>query len=119
MRYLIFSLYSLFIILISILAYLNVLPTKEIKIPYYDYAGHFILYGIWAYLAALAFNRSLFKSFSFPIGIVVISVVTVIEEYLQSFSSVRTSSLSDLICSLLGITIALILFNRNRISRTT
>ena len=113
---LLFALYTLFIFLVSLFAYLNIIPTKEISIPYYDLIGHFILYGIWGYLFALIFSKPIiiFRNFVFPYGIVFVSVITIAEEMLQSLSTVRTSSFSDLVCGMLGITIGMIFFNRRR-----
>ena len=113
MKVFFFILYALFIVTISILAYLNIIPTKQITIPYYDLVGHFILYGIWGYLFAIVFTRPMINGSKFilPWGIVVVSMITILEECLQSLSPVRTSSFSDLGCSMLGIIIALIIFN--------
>lgn len=107
MKYLIFIGYTLFLIFVSVLAYLNIIPTQQIKIPYYDYIGHFVLYGIWAYLFALVLPQRLFSILKFyiPTGILIVTGITIIEECLQSFSAVRSFSLIDLGCSLTGIAV--------------
>jgi len=119
MKKFVFIIYTLFIVLVSVLAYLNIIPTKQITIPYYDLIGHFILYGIWGYLFAIVFHKPCISSnkFILPRGIVLVSVITIVEECLQSLSTVRTFSLLDLGCSMLGITIALIIFNRRNLQR--
>jgi VanZ family protein len=116
MKIFVFILYTLFIVSVSILAYLNIIPTKKINIPYYDLVGHFILYGIWGYLFAIVFHKAIVKigKFVLPWGIMVVTVITIVEECLQSLSPVRTSSFSDLLFSLLGISLSLIVFNAKR-----
>lgn len=108
MKYLIFIGYTLFIILVSVLAYLNIIPTQQIKIPYYDYIGHFVLYSIWAYLFALVLPQRLFSILKLPVptGILVVTGITIIEECFQSLSAVRSFSLIDLGCSLTGIAVS-------------
>ncbi len=111
-----FVAYSILIVLISVLAYLNIIPTKEITIPYYDLIGHFVLYGVWGYLFATVIHQPIFhiKSFFLPWGIVIVSIITIVEECLQSLSPVRTTSFSDLLFSMLGITVATLIFNKRR-----
>ncbi len=109
MKYLAFTGYTLFIISISVLAYLNVIPTKKINIPYYDYVGHFILYGIWAYLFAMVLPKNILPFI--PVGILFITLITIVEECLQSFSSVRSFSLVDMGCSIAGIILGGVIFN--------
>lgn len=116
MKVFVFILYTLFIVSVSILAYLNIIPTKEITIPYYDLVGHSILYGIWGYLFAIVFHKPVIpsKKFILPWGIIFVSIITIIEELMQSLSSVRTSSLTDLACSMLGIAVAIFVFNTRK-----
>jgi len=116
MKYIFFIIYTCFIVLVSVLAYLNIIPTQQIRIPYYDYIGHFILYGIWAYLFAWVLPKKAISisTFYIPWGIVVVMVITIIEECLQSLSTVRTFSLNDLGFSLMGIVVGGICFGVRR-----
>ena len=90
---------GLFVILFS--AYLNGIPSFISIVPYYDKVGHFFLFGICGY----AFHRASKRKYVavFPVAITLFTVFTVLEEYLQTFSSNRTFSLTDLFFSLLGI----------------
>lgn len=105
-------LFTLFILLIIVLADLGKLSTLFItQLPYADKAGHFILYGILALLINLTLFRSLPPSLSLRqsrMWVVVVSGLILalligIEEYSQQYFSNRTFSLSDLSASYLGV----------------
>lgn len=99
--------YSILLLSIFAGAYLKLIPTGIKIIPFYDSLGHFVLYGIWGYLLAKVFNRQLMiSSVGIPIGIGVALSTSIIEEVLQSLSSIRTFSLSDLGWGLMGIVIS-------------
>ena len=69
-----------------------------------DKLGHFILYGILAFLLARAFPRPLpLGRLSIPIVIIVLMVLATLEEYSQKFFSTRTYDLIDLTFTCLGI----------------
>lgn len=106
---LIFALYTVGIGVILFLAYSNGIPKQISIIPYYDLIGHFFLYGIWGYLAHRALNR--IERFGMPIGPAIIAFITIAEELLQQLSENRTSSLSDLLFSLAGVWLAVIIDN--------
>lgn len=111
-RFLPLALFAAFILVITYLAYKDLLP-KEIlkKIPHYDSIGHFVLFGMYAYLAQLAFKG---KKFLFvPIGAVLVAVYAVIDEYLQQFSANRSYDVLDLFFGLLGIVAAYIMYSLN------
>lgn len=116
MKWVAFILFTLFIIIISVLAYLGLLPTTIDAIPYYDSIGHFLLYGFWGYLFALVIPKSIIprSGFIIPLGIVLASCVAIVEECFQSLSPIRTFSLTDLGCGLLGISLACVVFNARR-----
>jgi VanZ family protein len=101
-------LFALFIILIIVLADRGQLGLLGMinRIPYGDKAGHFILYGILAFLVDL----TLFQAF--PNGnrkrIAVISALTLafligMEEFSQKYFATRTFSLVDLTASYVGL----------------
>ena len=79
-------LYSLLLLLITVLAYNKILPTTLSFIPNYDSIGHFVLFGTLGYLFAKAFERTVisFKYFYIPAGIVAAIPIVVIEESLQA-----------------------------------
>ena len=100
------GLYFLLLLTIILLADTGYLPVKQLsKIPYYDTIGHFILYGIASFLSHRAFNRKMLVIFNLPLplGPLIFSGFTVIEEMLQYFLPNRTFSLIDMGASLLGI----------------
>ncbi len=94
-----------FIILVSVLAYLQILPTQYKHIPYYDSIGHFMLFGILSYLFHIAWNRKhvIFLGLAWPAAPILVICYAVVDEVLQIFSSVRTFDLYDLGFGILGI----------------
>ncbi|MGB3510851.1 MAG: VanZ family protein, partial [Microcoleaceae cyanobacterium] len=78
--------YFFLIILIISLANSGKLPTQLLsKIPHYDIIGHFVLYGIAAFLIHRAFQRKMVNIFNYQIylGILLFSIFTVAEEFIQ------------------------------------
>ncbi|HLA56098.1 MAG TPA: VanZ family protein [Flavobacterium sp.] len=108
---LILILYTAVIVTIFVSAYLGIIPTTLKSIPYYDSIGHFILYGIWGFCFGRVFTKATvsFGKLIIPLGIVIAFAIAIIEESLQNLSPIRTFSLSDLGCGLLGITAACLL----------
>lgn len=99
--------YTATLIFIGWSAYTDNLPAYLDAIPYYDTAGHFIIYGVATYLGQRIFQRSFLKLGwlqipLFPLGF---ALLTVIEEGLQSLSPVRTFSLLDLVMSIAGLSV--------------
>ncbi len=94
-----------FIVVVSVLAYLQILPTQYKHIPYYDSIGHFMLFGILGYLVHIACNRKHVTLFGFalPVAPVLVICYAIVDEVLQIFSSVRTFDLHDLGFGILGI----------------
>jgi VanZ family protein len=85
--------YSAFLLVIFLLAYLGLIPTEIKTVPFYDSIGHFVLYGILGYLSARVFNEPLMvNKLAVQSGILIVIGVVILEEYLQSFSVVRTFS---------------------------
>ncbi len=74
------------------------------RFPGGDLAGHFLLYGILAYLLARAFPRRLqMGGFSLAVSSLWVSGLALAEELSQFFFPLRTPDLLDLACGLLGI----------------
>lgn len=97
--------FFVFIVVVSVLAYLQILPTQYKHIPYYDSIGHFMLFGILGYLVHIACNRKHVALFGFawPVAPVLVICYAIVDEVLQIFSSVRTFDLYDLGFGILGI----------------
>lgn len=100
-------LFLLFILLVIVAADTGWMPPFIRAIydfPNGDRLGHFILYGILAFLLARAFPRPLrLGPFAIPLVILALLVFAAAEEYTQNFFSTRTPDLVDLSCSYLGI----------------
>jgi hypothetical protein len=96
-----------FILLIILAADTGVLAARLgflYDVPGGDKAGHFILYGILAFLLARAFPHSYrLGRLSMPVVILALLAFAIIEEYSQQFFATRSYDLIDLIFSLLGI----------------
>lgn len=100
-----FFLYLGILLLIIFLANTGNLKTFPLAHPPYDKLGHFILYGIASFLSYRALNRQFIVVFKIPLplGPFFFSLLTILEELMQSISPNRTASWLDLIASLTGI----------------
>jgi VanZ family protein len=100
-----FWLYLGILMTIIISAYLKILPVKSSTIPFYDTVGHFILIGIAAFLCHLALKkrRISYLNLSLPLASILVIILTVIEECLQTLSPYRTFDLIDLASDFCGI----------------
>ncbi|MDJ0553224.1 MAG: VanZ family protein [Microcoleaceae cyanobacterium MO_207.B10] len=99
-------LYFCGIIFIISVANLGKLPTEQLsKIPHYDTIGHFVLYGIAAFLIHRAFKRKMVTILNYQIslGILLFSIFTVVEEFIQQLIPNRTFSFVDLGAGFMGI----------------
>jgi VanZ family protein len=107
-----------FIILVSVLAYLQILPTQYKHIPHYDSIGHFMLFGILSFLAHIALDRKHFAIglIKIPAASTLVACYAIVDESLQLFSSVRTFDLWDLFFGVLGI-VSFYIIDRLVISR--
>lgn len=101
--------YTLGIGLILYSAYTKGLPGFIAIIPHYDLVAHFFLYGLWSFLVYKAFSHKIS-------GPILLSLLTIIEEVLQHFSPNRTFSLLDLLFSLLGIVLGVLLASLKSLS---
>ena len=110
-------LYSLFLLVVFIAAYLELVPTEIKLVPFYDSVGHFVFYGIWGYLFAKVFSRKInIRIFVFPLGILLIICIAVLEESLQSLSTIRAFSIFDLGWGIIGILLGWLLLGKEKIS---
>ncbi len=106
-------LFALFIILVIILAdtgHLGILAYIN-RIPHADKVGHFVLYGILAFLINLTLFRSLppersrgssRKWIAVASGLI-LALLIGLEEFSQQYFATRTFSLADLGASYLGL----------------
>jgi VanZ family protein len=103
-------LFILFMLAIIILADLGAIPEPVkmlYRFPNGDRVGHFILYGILAFLVNLAFpHQTRIARINVFYGSLVIGVLATLEEISQLFFPHRTSDLIDLTFSLMGIACA-------------
>ena len=99
--------------IIIVSAYFGLIPTRLHDIPFYDSAGHFVLYGFWGYFFGNAFDRPIASvaNFQIPSGIIVTVIIAAIEEFLQQLSPMRSFSVADLGFGLLGIALACVILN--------
>ena len=112
------ALFTIFIIWVIFTADVGAFPPIIRYVYYYpggDKAGHFILYGILAFLLALAFRqRTGWKWLPLARVTIILLILVALEEYSQSFFPSRTASLLDLIFSFLGIALGDFLAGRVR-----
>jgi VanZ family protein len=102
-------LFLLIILLVIVAADLDAIPpvVRDLyRFPGGDLLGHFVLYGLLAYLLARAFPRPLrLGRFSIPIIVLPLLALIALEEFSQSFFAARTASFSDLAFSFLGVSV--------------
>lgn len=98
-------LFVMFLLGVSFLAYLKLIPTEIKAIPFYDSIGHFVLFGMLGLIAHYAFNQKRVTVFrlAIPLGPLLAVTYACIDESLQIFSSNRTFDLGDLFFGILGI----------------
>ncbi|MGK7929600.1 MAG: VanZ family protein [Spirulina sp.] len=97
--------YAATLFMIGFFAYTNSLPRYLHYIPYHDLLGHFILYGTASYLGdrVLRGRKLTLMGYRISLFALIFGIITVVEEYIQSFAPYRTFSWLDMICSLLGL----------------
>ena len=102
--------FLLFMLAVVVAADTDTIPNivRDIyRFPGGDKLGHFVLYGILAYLLARAFPRTVYlELFSVPFVILILIPITALEELSQSLFAQRTASIADLAASLFGILLA-------------
>jgi len=113
MKKLIAMLFFLFMLLVAYWANTNRMPELlkvAMEFPYSDKLGHFILYGILAYLltVAMPFRWVKILRWNFPLGAVLAVVFATLEEISQLFFVTRSASFVDLFSGYSGIMAAMI-----------
>jgi VanZ family protein len=86
--------------------------------PNGDRLGHFVLYGILAYLVSAAFptRRVRIGTWHLPLGVVIALALATVEEFSQIFIPTRTADPIDLAAGYLGIFVAALVLNRRSAS---
>lgn len=88
------------------LAYAERLPSMFLLVPQFDKAVHFTVSGLLAFFLDGALRRrTLFTAsgFAVPLAAALVLVPAGIEEYLQRYSTARTSSIWDFAADLAGV----------------
>lgn len=103
--------FFLFLLLVACWADTDSMPkflSAMTEFPYGDKIGHFVLYGILAYLLTIAmpFRRVKILHWSIPLGLVLAAGFATLEEVSQLFFIARTASWKDLASGLAGIAAA-------------
>lgn len=93
------------IVLATQMAYLDLLPGHLLRWPFADKVLHFLLFGLVAFWLNLWLNGRTWRvaGWKVPVAVVLPLVVALVEEGLQLLSPLRSASLSDLACDLLGV----------------
>ena len=75
------------------------------NLPFGDKMGHFLLYGMQAFLVNLAFQNGRWDVYGLSVlkGSTLVLVFAVAEEFTQIFLASRSFELADIVCDLLGI----------------
>lgn len=85
----------------TIAAYLGRIPTEIRAIPFYDSIGHFALFGTLAAALDRVFRERMMRGI--PVAAWSVGSYAILDESLQSLSSMRTFSFGDLAAGLIGI----------------
>jgi VanZ family protein len=106
--------FFLFLLLVAYWADTDSMPkilSALTEFPYGDKIGHFILYGILAYLltVAMPFRRVKILRWSLPLGLVLAAGFASLEEISQLFFVNRTASFVDLFSGYIGIAAAAVI----------
>src|SRR4051812_13490918 len=104
-KFLYYLAFALFFALVTIAAYNNLIPHSIKAIPHYDSIGHFVLFGIYGFLAHLAFRRRTTSVFGriVYIGPTLVLVYAFLDESFQALSPNRTFDLADLFFGVMGV----------------
>ncbi|MEL7219769.1 MAG: VanZ family protein [Bacteroidota bacterium] len=100
-----FSIFIFWIIIMADLGQKTGLSHFVRGLPHGDKFGHFILYGILAFLVNMALNNKKIKILSFQVllGAAAVLIFAVLEEFTQIKLQTRDFELLDIICDLGGI----------------
>jgi VanZ family protein len=99
--------FLLFMLAVAVAADTGTIPPfiRDIyRFPHGDWVGHFVLYGILAWLSARAFPRRVnFFGWQFPLSALLVFVMAALEELSQFWFPRRTPDIFDLSFGALGI----------------
>lgn len=98
------------VIVITWMAYLHILPTDLLRLPYTDKVLHFTLFGLVAFFGELWLDGRRWGRL--PVSVVLPFSLAAAEELAQTLSPHRTADLGDLACDLAGMTLAWLLARR-------
>lgn len=98
------------VIVITWMAYLHILPTDLLRLPYTDKVLHFTLFGMVAFFGELWLDDRRWGRL--PVSVVLPFTLAAGEELAQTLSPHRTADLGDLACDLAGMTVAWLLARR-------
>ncbi|MEM7535250.1 MAG: phosphatase PAP2 family protein [Chloroflexota bacterium] len=92
-------------ILVTQMAYMDILPLHLLRWPYADKVMHFLLFGLIVFWLNLWLNGRTVKLFNIalPIAVIVPLTLATIEEGFQHFSPYRTLDMLDLLCDVTGM----------------
>lgn len=91
-----FVVFTLVLAIIFFLAYVDKIPREIKAIPYYDLIGHFILFGLLAFLLQRTLEQRKKRTSILFTGLLIGSFA-ILEEFAQSMSFYRTFALTDLV----------------------
>ncbi len=93
------------VVIVTHMAYLDILPTRLLNWPLSDKVMHFLLFGAVVFWLNLWFNGRSVKlgHLALPLAILLPLSLAMLEEGAQVFSPLRSASLSDLGCDLMGM----------------
>lgn len=92
-----------FVVLLSVSAYLGVIPTSVPQVPHLDWVGHAIGIGGLAFFADGAMKRRPILHGHGSLAAVLVLAAAGIEEYCQRFSPRRSSSWGDYAADVVGV----------------
>ncbi len=100
-----FVLMMVLVIIITIGADLRLIPTRPFRIRYSDKLGHFILYGILAFLLHFAVNGRRWKinRVSIPVAVCIVAAISLLDEAHQFFIRRRSLDAMDFAADVAGI----------------
>jgi hypothetical protein len=93
------------VIIVSQMAYLNILPFQLLRWPLADKVLHFLLFGAVVFWLNLWLKGRKLRlgPYSIPVAILLLLIPTMIEEGFQSFSTLRTTDITDLTSDISGM----------------
>jgi len=95
------------VVIVTQIAYLDILPLHLLRWPYSDKVLHGLLFGAITFWLTLWLPGRAIKlgRISLPIAIVLPFVIALMEEWYQAYSPIRTADLGDLVSDLVGMVI--------------